>query len=139
MAVGTLLGSYLEKFGVAVDGMSVETVGFAAALDVVARIEPMVAEAIVHELDEQRTNLKLIASENFASPRCCRDGQLMSDTYAEWVPAPDCTRVATTSSRRSRVRDLACSLFGAEHAYANRTPHRRQPGRLLGGAGPTRS
>jgi glycine hydroxymethyltransferase len=123
MAVGTLLGSYLEKFGVAVDGMSVETIGFAAALDAVARIEPMVAEAIVHELDEQRTNLKLIASENFASPAVLLAmGNWMSDKYAEGVPGhrlyAGCDNVDAVESR---VRDLACSLFGAEHAYAQ--PH----------------
>jgi glycine hydroxymethyltransferase len=123
MAVGTLLGSYLEKFGVAVDGMSVETIGFAAALDAVARIEPMVAEAIVHELDEQRTNLKLIASENFASPAVLLAmGNWMSDKYAEGVPGhrlyAGCDNVDAVESR---VRDLACSLFGAKHAYAQ--PH----------------
>jgi hypothetical protein len=45
---------------------------FAAALDVVARVSPEVARAISQELADQRANLKLIASENFAPrPPCC--------------------------------------------------------------------
>ena len=39
-----------------------------AALEVVAAAEPDVAAAIVGELASQRQQLKLIASENYASP-----------------------------------------------------------------------
>ena len=41
---------------------------FAAALDVVAAVEPQIADAIRNELRDQRSSLKLIASENYASP-----------------------------------------------------------------------
>ena len=67
MAAGTLLSSYLSRFGVPIDGISVETVAFAAALDAVARVEPIVADSMLQELADERSHLKLIASENFAS------------------------------------------------------------------------
>jgi hypothetical protein len=68
MAVGTLLETYLARFGVRADEVSLETIAFRAALDAVARVEPAVADAIVRELADQRSHLKLIASENYASP-----------------------------------------------------------------------
>ena len=36
MAVGSLLQTYLSRFGVSMEGMSGETIGFAVALDAVA-------------------------------------------------------------------------------------------------------
>jgi glycine hydroxymethyltransferase len=39
-----------------------------AALEVIASVEPRVAEATRAELADQRGSLKLIASENYASP-----------------------------------------------------------------------
>ena len=36
MAVGSLLQTYLSRFGVSIEGMSGETIGFAAAFDAVA-------------------------------------------------------------------------------------------------------
>ncbi|HWG65113.1 MAG TPA: hypothetical protein VG253_25800 [Streptosporangiaceae bacterium] len=41
---------------------------YSAALEVVAAAEPDVAAAIAGELASQRRQLKLIASENYASP-----------------------------------------------------------------------
>lgn len=41
---------------------------FRTALDVIAEVEPRVAAAMTAELDDQRASLKLIASENYASP-----------------------------------------------------------------------
>ena len=43
-------------------------VAYAAALDVITAAEPDVAAAIAGELASQRRQLKLIASENYASP-----------------------------------------------------------------------
>ena len=39
MAVGTLLETYLSRFGIPTDVLSVETIAFSAALDAVARVE----------------------------------------------------------------------------------------------------
>ncbi len=41
---------------------------YRAALEVIAAVEPTVAGAIRSELADQRASLKLIASENYASP-----------------------------------------------------------------------
>jgi glycine hydroxymethyltransferase len=123
MAVGRLLQSYLSRFGVSTEGMSGETIGFAAALDTVAHVEPQVADAVLRELVDQRTHLKLIASENFASPAVLLAmGNWLSDKYAEGAPGhrlyAGCDNVDALESRAS---ELACALFGAEHAYAQ--PH----------------
>jgi glycine hydroxymethyltransferase len=123
MAVGTLLETYLARFGVRPGEVSLETIAFRAALDAVAQVEPTVAEAIVQELADQRSHLKLIASENFASPAVLLAmGNWLSDKYAEGAPGhrlyAGCDNVDAVESR---VDQLACSLFGAAHAYAQ--PH----------------
>lgn len=43
---------------------------FRAALEVVGAADPSVVAAITSELADQRSSLKLIASENYASPPC---------------------------------------------------------------------
>src|SRR6478735_1000091 len=106
MAVGSLLQTYLARFGVSMEGMSGETIGFAAALDAVDRVDPAIARAIMGELVDQRTHLKLIASENYA------EGAPGHRLYA------GCDNVDVIESRAD---ELACELFGADHAYAQ--PH----------------
>jgi glycine hydroxymethyltransferase len=123
MTAGRLLSSYLDRFGVPTDAMSLETIAFAASLDAVARVEPGVADAVLQELRDQRTHLKLIASENFASPAVLLAmGNWMSDKYAEGAPGhrlyAGCDNVDVVESRAD---ELACRLFGAAHAYAQ--PH----------------
>ena len=123
MAVGSLLQTYLSRFGVSTEGMSGETIAFAAALDAVARVEPEVATSILHELVDQRTHLKLIASENFASPAVLLAmGNWLSDKYAEGAPGhrlyAGCDNIDAVEAR---ANELACALFGADHAYAQ--PH----------------
>jgi glycine hydroxymethyltransferase len=123
MAAGTLLASYLSRVGVAPDDVSLETVGFAAALDAIAQVDHGVADAVVQELADQRSHLKLIASENFASPAVLLAmGNWLSDKYAEGVPGhrlyAGCDNVDTIEAR---ANELACTLFGADHSYAQ--PH----------------
>ncbi|MDH4146540.1 MAG: glycine hydroxymethyltransferase, partial [Acidimicrobiia bacterium] len=48
--------------------LSPESVAYQAALSVVDAVEPRIGAAIRGELHNQRTQLKLIASENYASP-----------------------------------------------------------------------
>src|SRR5437660_12045570 len=120
MAAGELLTRYLSKFGVPTDAVSPETVAFAAALDAVARVDPTVADAILRELADERSHVKLIASENFASPSVLLAmGNWLSDKYAEGSPGhrlyAGCDNVDAVESR---VRDLTCSLFWAVHAFA---------------------
>ena len=61
-----------------------ETTAYRAALDVIRGVEPRVADAIAQELTDQREMLKLIASENYASPATLLTmGNWFSDKYAE--------------------------------------------------------
>jgi len=125
MAVGSLLRDYLARIApdCAAAGLSTETVAFAAALDAVAAVEPSVAERVLAELADQRSNLKLIASENFASPAVLLAmGNWLNDKYAEGAPGhrfyAGCDNV---DALETRAGELARDLFGAAHAYAQ--PH----------------
>ena len=125
MSDAAWLDRYLARKlpGYAPGTLSTETVAFAAALDVVARELPDVADAIVRELGDQRRTLKLIASENFASPAVLLAmGNWLSDKYAEGSPGhrfyAGCDNVDTIESRAA---ELARTLFGADHAYVQ--PH----------------
>ena len=75
------------------------------------------------ELNDQRSHLKLIASENFASPAVLLAmGNWLSDKYSEGAPGhrfyAGCENVDTLESR---AVELAKKLFGADHAYVQ--PH----------------
>lgn len=57
---------------------------YRAALSVIASVEPRIAAATRKELADQRDSLKLIASENYASPAVLLTaGTWLSDKYAE--------------------------------------------------------
>jgi hypothetical protein len=109
MASGVLLETYLSQFEVPAEGISVETIGFAAAVDAVARVDASVADAILRELADQRSHLKLIASENFASPSVLLAmGNWLSDKYAEGAPGhrlyAGCDNVDAIESRADEVK-----------------------------------
>src|SRR3954452_9253739 len=94
-----------------------------AALEVIASVEPRVAEATRKELADQRSSLKLIASENYASPAVLLTmGSWLSDKYAEGTIGhrfyAGCQNVDTVESIAA---EHARELFGAEHAYVQ--PH----------------
>ena len=105
---------------------AVPDAGFVAYLASLERIHagsPQVAGAIVAELADQRSNLKMIASENYSSLAVqLAQGNLFTDKYAEGYPFhrfyAGCDNVDTVESLAS---DLACGIFGAEHAYVQ--PH----------------
>ncbi len=85
--------------------------------------DPEVAQAISNELQRERTSLRLIASENYASPAVLAAvGSVMNDKYAEGYPGRryygGCEFVDVTEQL---AIDRAKSLFGAEHA--NVQPH----------------
>ena len=94
-----------------------------AALEVIASVEPRVAEATRAELADQRSSLKLIASENYASPAVLLTmGTWLSDKYAEGTVGhrfyAGCQNVDTVESLAA---EHARELFGAEYAYVQ--PH----------------
>jgi glycine hydroxymethyltransferase len=94
-----------------------------AALEVIASVEPRVAEATRAELADQRSSLKLIASENYASPAVLLTmGTWFSDKYAEGTVGhrfyAGCQNVDTVEALAA---EHARELFGAPYAYVQ--PH----------------
>ena len=72
---------------------------FAAALDAVANVAPDVAASIRTEAEHQRTELKLIASENYADPAVLLAmGNWLTDKYAEGAPGRRSTPAANKST-----------------------------------------
>jgi glycine hydroxymethyltransferase len=99
------------------------TDAYRALLDVVGAVEPTIADAIRGELDNQRHQLKLIASENYASPATLLAmGTWLSDKYAEGTVGhrfyAGCEYVDVVEARAA---ELARQVFGAPHAYVQ--PH----------------
>ncbi len=100
-----------------------EADAYRAALEVIAAAEPTVADHIRGELDNQRSQLKLIASENYASPAVLLAmGNWFSDKYAEGTPGhrfyAGCEFVDKVETLAA---DHAKALFGADYAYVQ--PH----------------
>ncbi|MFL5910659.1 MAG: aminotransferase class I/II-fold pyridoxal phosphate-dependent enzyme [Gaiellaceae bacterium] len=96
---------------------------FYASLDEIRKTSPSVAASIVRELVSQRSNVKLIASENYSSLASqLAHGNLFIDKYAEGYPQhrfyAGCENVDDVETEAA---GLACELFGAEHAYVQ--PH----------------
>ena len=100
-----------------------ETAAYRSALEVVRAAEPHIADAIADELDSQRHQLKLIASENYASPAVLLAmGNWLSDKYAEGTPGHRFYAGCEVVDRIERLgREHARALFGADHAYVQ--PH----------------
>jgi glycine hydroxymethyltransferase len=96
---------------------------FTAGLEVIAAVEPDIAAAITGELANQRRQLKLIASENYASPAVLLAmGNWLSDKYAEGVIG---SRFYAGCEYVDKVEAIAAghatALFNADHAYVQ--PH----------------
>jgi glycine hydroxymethyltransferase len=103
--------------------LTTESITFRSALDVIRAVEPRVADAIGAELADQRQSLKLIASENYASPAVLLAmGNWLSDKYAEGTVGrrfyAGCRNVDTVEALAA---EHARALFGAPHAYVQ--PH----------------
>ncbi|MGW3242895.1 glycine hydroxymethyltransferase [Streptomyces sp. NPDC001070] len=102
---------------------STESTAFRSALDVIRGVEPRVADAIGQEIEDQRASLKLIASENYASPAVLLAmGNWFSDKYAEGTVGrrfyAGCRNVDTVEALAA---EHAREVFGAQHAYVQ--PH----------------
>jgi glycine hydroxymethyltransferase len=96
---------------------------YRSALEVIGAVEPRIAAAIGQELTDQRESLKLIASENYASPAVLLTmGNWLSDKYAEGTVGhrfyAGCQNVDTVESVAA---EHARELFGAPYAYVQ--PH----------------
>jgi glycine hydroxymethyltransferase len=103
--------------------LNAESTAFRSALEVVRAVEPRIADAIAKELTDQRESLKLIASENYASPAVLLAmGNWLSDKYAEGTIGrrfyAGCQNVDTVESV---AVEHAKALFDAPYAYVQ--PH----------------
>jgi glycine hydroxymethyltransferase len=105
------------------DDLSPAFIGFLANIEQTADVSPEVARSIVQELDDQRSYLKLIASENYSSLSVQQAmSNLLTDKYAEGFPGhrfyAGCDNVDDIESFAAKK---ACEVFGADHAYVQ--PH----------------
>lgn len=117
----TRLSRYLSKHPAS--GNNSAAIATLAALDHLERVSPLVAKSIIQELEDQRTHLKLIASENYSSLAVQHAmGNWLTDKYAEGVPHH---RFYAGCQHVDAVEELAqkelVKLFGCDHAYVQ--PH----------------
>ena len=80
------LKKYLEK--VPQGQQKTSAIAYLASIDSVHSAFPEIGDGIVQELKDQRSHLKLIASENFCSlPVQLAMGNLLTDKYSEGYTA----------------------------------------------------
>lgn len=96
---------------------------YRSALEVIESVEPRIAAATRAELADQRASLKLIASENYASPAVLLTmSSFLSDKYAEGTVGhrfyAGCQNVDTVESVAA---EHARALFDSPYAYVQ--PH----------------
>ncbi len=96
---------------------------YVANLQQVASVNPSIAADVVKEIENQRTHLKLVASENYCSLAVqAAMGNLLTDKYAEGYPEHryygGCVNVDSVEMTAAREAD---NLFGADYAYVQ--PH----------------
>ena len=94
-----------------------DTIGF------VAQQDPELAAAMGRELNRQRENIELIASENIVSPAVMAAmGSILTNKYAEGYPGHRYYGGCAYVDEVERLAiDRACRLFGAK--FANVQPH----------------
>lgn len=112
------LERYLER-----GNINAAMVEYVSSLSLIKDVSPFVASKIVRELRDQRSNLKLIASENYSSIATqAAMGNLLTDKYAEGYPMhrfyAGCDNVDAIEAYGAKKAE---ELFGAEHAYIQ--PH----------------
>ncbi len=117
----SLLEKYFRK--VPEGRRSTAAIAYCAALDHISAGFPHIAQKIVQELKDQRTYLKLIASENYSSLAVqLAMGNLLTDKYAEGYPHH---RFYAGCDNVDAIEDAgivqAKRLFNCDHAYVQ--PH----------------
>ena len=118
--MSTPLEKYLESCG---GKPNAAMVSYVANLQQVAQVSPETAATIVRELENQRTHLKLVASENYCSLNVqAAMGNLLTDKYAEGYPEHryygGCVNIDAVENAAAREAE---ALFGADYAYVQ--PH----------------
>lgn len=96
---------------------------FGADFEQLKSQDPDIASIVLSELDRQRKNLQLIASENFTSPAVLAAlGSTLSNKYAEGYPGKRYYGGCEEVDKAEVIGiERAKELFGAEHA--NLQPH----------------
>src|SRR5271169_738569 len=117
----SLIESYLQSRDPAT--IAPGFLAYLANLECVRGVAPDVVRSIIQELADQRSNIKMIASENFSSLATqCAMANLLTDKYAEGIPHH---RFYAGCDNVDSIEDLANlrarELFGAAYAYAQ--PH----------------
>ncbi len=117
----SFLNHYLGK--VAEKDRSSAAIAMLASLDAIGAEFPAIAESIAKELRDQRSHLKLIASENFSSlPVQLAMGNWLTDKYSEgYVGHRFYAGCENVDAVEGHATELARKIFGAEHAYVQ--PH----------------
>ncbi len=118
--MSTSLENYLESCG---GKPNAAMCAYVANLQQVASVGPDVAASIVNELENQRSHLKLVASENYCSLSVqAAMGNLLTDKYAEGYPEHryygGCVNIDAVENNAAREAE---KLFGADYAYVQ--PH----------------
>lgn len=116
-----LLEDYLKT--TSEDTRSKGAIAYLAALDHLAETSPSIQQEILAELADERSHLKLIASENFSSLAVqLAMGNLLTDKYSEGYPRhrfyAGCEHV---DAIEEEAATLLKNIFKAEHAYVQ--PH----------------
>lgn len=117
--------SFLQKYFTHVPEKKRGTaaIAYLAALDHLQAEAPSIAQIVIQELKDQRSHLKLIASENFSSLTVqLAMGNLLTDKYAEGYPFhrfyAGCDNV--DKIEYAAIEELK-KLFQCDHAYVQ--PH----------------
>src|SRR4029450_6750165 len=115
----SIITDYLAHSGKQLADVPSSSLAYLVNLDAIATVSPVVARGILQELISQRSNLKLIASENFSSiPTQLAMANLLTDKYAEGFPH---SRFYAGCENVDLIEETACNLaknlFGADHAY----------------------
>ncbi len=115
------LNRYLEN--IPKESRSSKAIAFMASLDAIQQSHPLISKEIVKELFDQRSHLKLIASENFSSLEVqLAMGNLFTDKYSEgFVDHRFYAGCEQVDNIERHANNLAKELFNAEHAYVQ--PH----------------
>ncbi|HEY1405622.1 MAG TPA: glycine hydroxymethyltransferase, partial [Spirochaetota bacterium] len=105
------------------DKINTAMLAYLCNLEETSKVTPEIVSSIVKELENQRSRIKLIASENYCSLATqLAMGNLLTDKYAEGYPKH---RFYAGNENVDAIEELAqkeaCELFGAE--YANVQPH----------------
>jgi len=105
------------------DDYNPAVVAYLAALDHIRTVSPTIADTIIQELQDERTHLKLIASENFSSLAVQLSmGNLLTDKYAEGFAHhrfyAGCNNVDLIEET---AQNELLQLFKCQHAYVQ--PH----------------